>query len=119
MTITQKSESETTAKTIGKLQDIATNTLVHNVVKGNTMGKIKDLMIRVEEAASDLVIDMDDEIRIRIEDMYEDYANTFEGMVEDIASDMELDGDDIDSILEQSAYEIYMDTAHAESEFDY
>lgn len=81
------------------------------------MGKIKDLITRVDEVASDYVIDMDDEIRTFIEDQRENYSGMFESQIEMIAEDLGLEMDDVHEILEQDLHDIFYEAILSESEY--
>ena len=81
------------------------------------MGKIKDLVIRVQETASDYIVDMDDDIRMYIEDQRENYAGMFEDQVYMMAEDMGLDIDDVDEILEENLQDIFHEAIMSDSEY--
>ena len=86
-------------------------------LKGSTMGKIKNLMIMVEQTAGDMIVDMDSDICDRIEEIKDDYRNQFEYMIRDMADMEGWTEEDLDIVLEMSLEDIFDEAMYADSEY--
>lgn len=81
------------------------------------MGKIKNLMIMVEQTAGDMIVDMDSDICDRIEEIKDDYRNQFEYMIRDMADMEGWTEEDLDIVLEMSLEDIFDEAMYADSEY--
>ena len=81
------------------------------------MGKIKQLMMMIEETAADLVIDMDNEIEERIEDYKSDYRDMFYSHIMAMADEEGWTEEDLEVILEMSLEDIFDEAIFADSSY--
>lgn len=81
------------------------------------MGKIKELMMMIEETASDLCVDMDNELDDIIFDKKQEYTDHFLAHIMSLCDNEGWSEDDLETILEMSLEDIFEETIFAQSNY--